>query len=144
MNHVSTGQTSIYLMNYVSTGQTSIYLMNHVSTGQTSIYLMNHVSTGQTSIYLMNHVSTGTLTTVRMIHSGTYSSPVEISIQTGFSIFFKSTSTSLFTGSIFHQNLNNFHEYTIQHSLKSGGTKDHFKRVKVPGTAPYCKCNFGK
>ena len=43
--------------------------MNHVSTGQTSIYLMNHVSTGQTSIYLMNHVSTETLTTVRMIYT---------------------------------------------------------------------------
>jgi hypothetical protein len=24
-------------------------------------------------------------------------------------------------------------------SLKSGGTKDHFRRVKVPGTAPYWK-----
>ena len=32
---------------------------------------------------------------------------------------------------------NNFHEYLIQHSLKSGGTKDHFRRVKVPGTSPY-------
>jgi len=30
-----------------------------------------------------------------------------------------------------------FHEYLIQHSLKSGGTKDHFRQVKVPGTAPY-------
>ena len=39
----------------------------------------------------------------------------------------------------FYKNLNNFHEYLVQHSLKSGGTKDHFKRVKVPGTAPYCK-----
>ena len=25
----------------------------------------------------------------------------------------------------------------IQHSLKSGGTKDHFRQVKVPGTASY-------
>ena len=33
--------------------------------------------------------------------------------------------------------LNNFHEYLVQHSLKSGGTKDHFRRVKIPGTAPY-------
>jgi len=32
--------------------------------------------------------------------------------------------------------LNNFHEYLIQHSFKSGGTKEHFKWVKVPGTAP--------
>ena len=31
----------------------------------------------------------------------------------------------------------NFHEYLIQHSLKSGGTKDHFRWVKVPGTTPY-------
>jgi len=30
-----------------------------------------------------------------------------------------------------------FHEYLIQHSLKSGGTKDHFKQVKVPGTSPH-------
>jgi hypothetical protein len=35
--------------------------------------------------------------------------------------------------------LNNFHEYLAQHSLKSGGTKDHFKQVKVPGTSPYWK-----
>ena len=32
-----------------------------------------------------------------------------------------------------------FYEYLIQHSLKSGGTKDHLKQVKVPGTAPYWK-----
>ena len=37
---------------------------------------------------------------------------------------------------------NNFHEYLIQHSLKSGGTKDHFSRVKVPGTAPYRKARL--
>jgi len=35
--------------------------------------------------------------------------------------------------------LNNCHEYLIQHSLKSGGTKDHFRWVKVPGTDPYWK-----
>jgi hypothetical protein len=34
-------------------------------------------------------------------------------------------------------NWNKFHEYLIQHSLKSGGTKHHFRRVKVPGTTPY-------
>ena len=55
----------------------------------------------------------------------------------GLALFLKSTSTSLFTGSTFYQNLNNFHEYLIQHPLKPGGTKDHFRRVKVPGTAPY-------
>ena len=33
--------------------------------------------------------------------------------------------------------LNNFHEYLIQHSLKSEGTKDYFRRVNVPGTDPY-------
>ena len=38
---------------------------------------------------------------------------------------------------LFHQNLKNLHEYLIQHSLKSGGTKDHLRWVKVPGTAPY-------
>jgi hypothetical protein len=27
-----------------------------------------------------------------------------------------------------------FHEYFIQHSLKSRGTKDRFRWVKVPGT----------
>ena len=26
--------------------------------------------------------------------------------------------------------MNNFHEYLIQHSLKSGGTKDHFRPGK--------------
>jgi len=30
--------------------------------------------------------------------------------------------------------LNNFHEYLKQHSLKLGGTKYHFRQVKVPGT----------
>ena len=38
---------------------------------------------------------------------------------------------------LFIKNWNNFHEYLIQHSLKSGGTKDHFRQVNVPGTAPY-------
>jgi hypothetical protein len=28
----------------------------------------------------------------------------------------------------------NCDEYPIQHSLKSGGTKYHFRQVKVPGT----------
>ena len=42
------------------------------------------------------------------------------------------SSTSLFTGGTLYQN---FHEYLIQHSLKSGGTKDHLMWVKVPGTA---------
>jgi len=32
-----------------------------------------------------------------------------------------------------------FNEYLIQYSLKPGGTKYHFKWVKVPGTAPYRK-----
>jgi len=35
--------------------------------------------------------------------------------------------------------LNKSHEYLIQHSVKSGGTKDHFRWVKVPGTTPYRK-----
>ena len=59
---------------------------------------------------------------------------------TGLSIFFMCASTSLFTRGtsfFFYKNLNNFHEYIIQHSLKSGGYKDHFRRVKVPGIAPY-------
>jgi hypothetical protein len=30
--------------------------------------------------------------------------------------------------------LNIFNEYLIQHSLKLEGTKDNFRRVKVPGT----------
>jgi hypothetical protein len=50
---------------------------------------------------------------------------------TWLSIFFKSTSTLLFnTVGTFYQNLNNFHEYLIQHSLKSGGTKDHIRQEK--------------
>ena len=32
--------------------------------------------------------------------------------------------------------LNNFNEYFIQHSLKPGGTKDHFRQVEVSGTIP--------
>ena len=32
----------------------------------------------------------------------------------------------------FNQNLNNFHEYLIQKSLKSGGTKYHFRQVHIP------------
>ena len=31
--------------------------------------------------------------------------------------------------------LYNFHKYLIPHFLKSGGTKDHIRQVKVPGTA---------
>jgi hypothetical protein len=46
---------------------------------------------------------------------------------------------SIFTGGTFYLNWTNFYEYLIrvQHLLKSGGTKDHFRWVKVPGTAPY-------
>jgi hypothetical protein len=33
--------------------------------------------------------------------------------------------------------LNNFHEYPIQHFLKSGCNKYNFRQVKVPGIAPY-------
>ena len=51
------------------------------------------------------------------------------SLITGLLIFVMCTSTLLFTGSTFYENLKNIHEYLIQHSLKSGGTKDHFKRV---------------
>ena len=50
------------------------------------------------------------------------------------SIFFKCTSTSLFTGSYYSLKFETFHEYFRQHSLKSGGTKDRFRWVKVPGT----------
>jgi hypothetical protein len=39
----------------------------------------------------------------------------------------------------FIKNWNNCLEYLIQYSLKSGGTKDHFRPVKVTGTAPYWK-----
>jgi hypothetical protein len=42
--------------------------------------------------------------------------------------------SSLFTGWTFYLNLSNFHEYLIQHSLKSGDTKDHFRQGKVPDT----------
>ena len=49
------------------------------------------------------------------------------------------TVLSIFTGGTFYLNWTNFHEYLIrvQHLLKSGGTKDHFRWVKVPGTASY-------
>lgn len=48
-------------------------------------------------------------------------------------------STSLLRGNIFFiSKLNNIHEYLNQHSLKSGGIKDHIivKQVKVPGISP--------
>ena len=57
----------------------------------------------------------------------------------GLSIFCKSTSTSLFTGSTFYYNFNDFHEYLTQHSLKSGDIKDHIRQVKVPSPTPYWK-----
>jgi len=33
--------------------------------------------------------------------------------------------------------MNNFHEYFMKNSLKSGGANDHFWLLKIPGTAPY-------
>jgi hypothetical protein len=38
---------------------------------------------------------------------------------------------------LFVFNLNSFHEYLVQQSLKLGGTNYHFKEVKVPGTTTY-------
>ena len=58
--------------------------------------------------------------------------------------FCNSTITSLFIGGTFYWNLSNFHEYLVQHSLKSRGTKDHFRWVKVPGAAPYWKACMHK
>jgi hypothetical protein len=40
---------------------------------------------------------------------------------------------------LFRKTKHNFNEYLIQHSLKSGDTKDHFRQVKVLGTARYWK-----
>jgi hypothetical protein len=57
----------------------------------------------------------------------------------GLSIFFQ-----FYQYFTFYQNLNNFHGYLIQHSLKSGGTKDHFRQEKVPGTTPYWKDCYAK
>jgi hypothetical protein len=39
--------------------------------------------------------------------------------------------------------LNNFLWYLLQQSLKSGGIKDHFRDIKVPGTTLYCKAGMG-
>ena len=52
-----------------------------------------------------------------------------IPITGAFNIFqvYQYLNSSLFTGGTFDQNLKNSHEYLIQHSLKSGGTKDHFR-----------------
>ena len=60
-------------------------------------------------------------------------------ILSGLSISFKGTSTLLFTDGTFLLKFEQFHEYLIQHCLKSGGTKDHFRWVKVPGTTPFWK-----
>ena len=57
---------------------------------------------------------------------------------TGLSKCFKCTSASLnslFTDDIFLLKFEHFHDYRTPNSLKSGGTKDHFRRVNVPGTA---------
>jgi hypothetical protein len=40
----------------------------------------------------------------------------------GLSLLFNSTSSSLFTGGTFSKNLNILHEYHMQQSLKLGGT----------------------
>jgi hypothetical protein len=44
--------------------------------------------------------------------------------------------TLLFRRVTFLLKFEQIHEYLIQHSLKSGGTKDHFRWLKVPGTTP--------
>jgi hypothetical protein len=48
-------------------------------------------------------------------------------VNTGFSIFFKCKSTSLFTGGIISKNLNIFHEHLMEESLVLGGTNYNFK-----------------
>jgi hypothetical protein len=50
---------------------------------------------------------------------------------TGLSIFFMCTSTSLFTSSTFYENLNISHEF-LKTTLFE--IRYHFKLVKVPGT----------
>ena len=51
---------------------------------------------------------------------------------------FKSTTTSLFTSGTCYSNLNNFHEYLMQvNTLKSRGTKDHFRGVNVLDITSY-------
>jgi hypothetical protein len=62
-------------------------------------------------------------------------------IQTGLSIFFKCTSTSLFTGGTFFLffliKIGTIFMNILYNTLKSGGTKDHLRQVNVSGTAPY-------
>ena len=77
------------------------------------------------------------------VHADTFGTLLNYS-SSGLSIFFKSTGQYFIIYRryfFFYKNLNNYHEYLIhvQHSLKSGGTKDRFKRIKVLGTAPYWK-----
>ena len=48
--------------------------------------------------------------------------------------YFSSLSVLHYLQAVFYLNFNNFHEYHIQHSLKLGGTKVSFRRVKVPDT----------
>jgi len=43
----------------------------------------------------------------------------------------------LFIGDIFYFKLEQFSRISYATLFKSGGTKDHFRQVKVPGTAPY-------
>jgi hypothetical protein len=60
-------------------------------------------------------------------------------LHSGLSIFFKWTSTSTIYRQYFLLKFEHFYEYLIQHYLKSGGTKDHFKQVEVPGIVLYWK-----
>jgi len=55
----------------------------------------------------------------------------------GFQYFSSLPVFQILTAVLFIKNLTNFHEYLMQHSIKSGGTKDNFRLVKVPGTASY-------
>ena len=61
----------------------------------------------------------------------------------GFQYFFKTTSTSLFTGNTFLLNFEQFSWISYATLFKIRRYQRPFRQVKVPGTAPYWKaCMF--
>jgi hypothetical protein len=70
-----------------------------------------------------------------------YHNAVECNIWSRVSLFFKRISTSLFTfvQAVLFIKIWIIFMNIIWNTIKSGGTKNHFRWVKVPGTAPYWK-----
>jgi hypothetical protein len=62
-----------------------------------------------------------------------------ILISSAFNIFQAYQNFTIYRWYLYSLNWNNFHEYLIQHSLKSGGTKDRFRQIQVLYQKAYIK-----